>query len=739
MASRSHTNLSIIEAVETLSSIADLEFDREIGIAQRHEIVLQDEKIAYKTVHWLHEKDASETVTLVRDTFRVILHYLRHFYKKEYGFVTDPKTIEGIKTIMVLVGEAAKKLDKYTNLFQQAHQKSITECKEYKQLQEFYLSKIARKIDEGVLGKWILGLSLSKIQRPTVVETTLIPATKEIKLPDTKHVFVDLESVKKDTEYELFFIRKEDGSRYFSPRLLRNIKLVCDFGSYFGERKGLDPLENVRQWLDRVLHDSARSIIKSLGHHLDHYYQELAQVSNQEIITSLNKTLIALMMSSHSNNLLRHDPLKCCAEYFDDFQLFLRETLQTSTYQRWLAYPPNANDVLAHDVLEMIQTMCRTLYSGLHGLEDLVSIVQSLIHESTHQQSPEHQKEVEFTKRKWNRLASDYSAMVKLLKRHPNGPLFKVLELLEANSYQFFDPLMQHNLPNSFFDLFISNKRVENLRFAAPVVQELITKAQVNDEFKGFLRSYQANEGTHLLINLQDRTSWMEHARAVALEELQNHGDLKDVVRVVTLAADTDFYHQLAPYNQMNHADIFIEQFKEHLKGEGSGFYFPSTLNKEELNAFIDRTLKSIHKVFFSNKNVLLREHRLDFIEIFYLFLILKLIEMTQPTSFSLTCKDGIDIGPLHSAEMFIFLKMLNENTAWSEREMEYLNFMLYGPALLIRERVVLPERFNRMISAIKALENTQHELKDQFGAYIQREFGPLFKSPILQSLILLP
>ncbi len=159
MAARSH-NLSIVEAVETLSSIADLEFDREVGIAQKHELMLSNEKIAYKTVHWLHKTDATSTVNLVRETFRVILHYLKHFYRKEYGFVTDQKTLEGIKTIMVLVGEAAKKLDKYTHFIHQ--NQSVTDFKEYQQLQEFYRSKIARKIDEGVLGKWILGLSLEK-------------------------------------------------------------------------------------------------------------------------------------------------------------------------------------------------------------------------------------------------------------------------------------------------------------------------------------------------------------------------------------------------------------------------------------------------------------------------------------------------------------------------------------------------------------------------------------------------
>lgn len=277
MATRSHQNLSIVEAVETLSSIADLEFDREIGIAQKHEIVLGNEKVAYKTVHWLHQEDASSTVNLVRETFRVILHYLRQFYRKEYGQVTDQKTLEGIKTIMVLVGEAAKKLDRYTQLFHQTQ--SVTDLKEYRQLQEFYRTKIARKVDEGVINKWILGLTLGKGKAGREI-TFRAASKKSDQLANTEHVFVDLETVKKDTEYELFFIRKEDGSRFFSPRLLRNIKLVCDFGSYFGERKELDPLEHVKQWHDRTLHTCAKEIMKSLGSRLDRLSKKLVKLKN---------------------------------------------------------------------------------------------------------------------------------------------------------------------------------------------------------------------------------------------------------------------------------------------------------------------------------------------------------------------------------------------------------------------------------------------------------------------------
>ena len=296
-------------------------------------------------------------------------------------------------------------------------------------------------------------------------------------------------------------------------------------------------------------------------------------------------------------------------------------------------------------------------------------------------------------------------------------------------------------MPNQLFDLYAQNTRYSFLRIPAPIYQEFINKAIVNDEFKGFIRSYNqgANSRKHLLINLQDRTSWREHARCLALEDLQKLPDMEKSLKVVTLTTDTDFYHQLTPYHQVNHAHLFKEQFKELLLDENTGYFFPDTINRQELSQFIDEAFDAIHRVFFSSKNVILRENRLDFIEIFYLLLQLKLIEWIQPDTVSLTCKDNIDTGEAYSAEIFAFLKLIN-NQEWTESDWQHLNFMLYAPALLIRERIMLPERFNRMLSALKIVENVRHELgRENFAKVIQKEFLRLFKTPILHSQILLP
>lgn len=725
------SNLSIIDAVETLSSIADLELDREVGVAEANSLIAQENTLAHKTTHWLYKQNADMTLRLVKEIYKVILSYLRNFYKKEYRNVANEHAIEGVKTIMVLVGEAAKKLDKVTALFQNTAMKSVKELPEYRKLQDFYLSRIARKIDEGTLGKWILALTQKTIEEQPVE----LVGTKSV---ETKHVFVDLESVKKDTEYELFFLRKEDSSRYFSPLLIRNIKLICDFGSSFGLRKSDDPLASVQLWVDRNFHYSAKGIWDSLGQLRYRYFREAARHKDHELVVTLNKALMALMMCCNSQNLLRNNPIKSCSEYFYDFQMFLREAMQTRDYEKLITYPPKKTDHLSNCLVETIHGLCRGLFLHLQGQQELIPIIQGLIQEADQERSPEHLKASEAVHTIWSKLACDYAAMMKLMRHHTNGPLVKVIDVLQNGDYNSFDPLIQENVPNQLFSLFNQETKIVNIRIPSPTRQEFIHRVIIDDEFKGFLRSCLENHSKHLLINLQDKTSWREHFRSAAIEELTSCSDFSKCLEVVTLAKDTEFYHQLPPYNQENHADVFIKHLKNQIKEDDSGFFFPKHIKKALFPQFTDGVIEHIHRIFFSGKNVLTRENRLDFIEIFYLFLELKLIELIKPDSFSLTCKDGIDTGGAASAFLFIFLKILTEDK-FTDVEIEHLNQMLYIPALLNRERVMLPERFNRMISALKALESTKAEFGLNFAKIVNEAFGRYFKTPILHALVVLP
>ncbi|WP_059358841.1 hypothetical protein [Parachlamydia acanthamoebae] len=737
---RENGGLSIIEAVETLSHIADLEVDREIGITQKHDFIFQNQPITLKTVHWLHPENADQTISMVKDIFKVVLNYLHNFYQTDYRYVTDEKAVEEIKSLMVLVGEAAKKLDKFTHLFNRKIKESVTETKEYKDLEEFYLTHIARKIDNGLLGKWILGLAKRHILKEEK------PSSERRLGQKTKHIFVDLESVKKDTEYELFFLRKEDGSRFFSPRLIRNVKLLCDFGDYFGEKVSNDLLADMRFHFDLFVHSAARNILRSFGSRLDLFYRESAEQRDNELISTLRKAFMALILCGQSAHLLRNSPTKSCVGYFKDFQMYLSHALHSREFQKLIAYPPGEFDKMGGLLLETAQFLCRSFFSSVKAIHGFMPSLKNLIIEArelANQRGKGTNNHVHTEI--YNQLTKDYNALSKVFKTHTHGPLVQVLENLEEDGYHSFDPLHQGNIPTLLYTVYFDNMRCVNTRIPTPTYQEVINKASVVDEFKAFLRSYTYldNENNqqkgHLLFNLQDKTSWKEHARSNAIEELQRHPDFSAVLTVVTLPKDTEFYHQIAPYHHDNHASAFIQHFKEHLQSSGVGFYFPSSIKNALFPEFTNNLLDAIHRLFFSNKNVLSRESRLDFIEIFELFLQIKIIEIVKPQTFSFTCKDGIDVGAAESAKLFAFMKLLSQPKL-SEEDMNELDLFIHAPAILIRERQMLFDRFNRLSSTIRAIESLRDELGyENFVQMIRQVFGPLYQSSILESLILLP
>ncbi len=55
------------------------------------------------------------------------------------------------------------------------------------------------------------------------------------------------------------------------------------------------------------------------------------------------------------------------------------------------------------------------------------------------------------------------------------------------------------------------------------------------------LLAYGASKKKHLMVNLNDRTSWHEYVRSAGLENLQKNAEFSQQFFVLTLPKDTDF------------------------------------------------------------------------------------------------------------------------------------------------------------------------------------------------------
>lgn len=692
-----HSSLSIIEAVETLSNIVDLNVESALEFPIESEETLNEFQKSHRIIELMTTGDTSETIDMVKEVFLVVLQYLKNFYRYEYQGRVDTHTVEGIKNIMVLVGEAAKKVDRFTALFVEKNPQSVLESKEYKDLQKFYQSRVSRKVDQGQLGKWILGLAGFGGGAVALSQAPL----EELK---TKYVFMDLETVKKDLEYELFYIRKEDGSRFFNPRLIRNMKLVSDFGTFFGEVKEKDPLIDLIYWKDRCAQISAINILHSLGGRTQKFFLETARFRKGELAGILNSAMMALLLCSHEKHLLKNNSAKCCLDYYYDFQEFFWEALQSREYQKMIVYPPSSGNSLGNCLLETMRALAKGIFLSLKGDWEMLGALKELF-DREEKKGGKTKENCSFEKF----LESDYAFLSDKLKIHANGPLILLLNNLESGSCQSFHPLKDHNLPTQICSFHFQDNKVLNIRMPSPTVQEYAHKAHIDELFNDFIRYYQSEKiaKTHLIVNLQDRTSWRENARCQALENLSKGAASDSRLCVITLATDTDFYHQLPPYQDNNDADTFKEQFIEHLGDESAGFYFPEELRAALFPDFIDRLVDMVHKVFFAERKVLTQNERMNFITIVYNLVILKVVEIIRPDSMGLVCKDGIDLSCSFNAMLIVFCKLVNDEPL-NQNDRDCLRYLIYIPSLSIRERLMVEERFDRFISMVKFLEKLQ-------------------------------
>lgn len=714
--------ITLVDAVETLSSIAELGADQKTGIVEEHQLKIKDRKIPYHSVRWLHHNDGESTLKVIKDIFRVILQYLITFYEKGYNEVKDKQTAEEIRTIMVLVGEAAKNMDKYGNLFNQSHHPtSVMELQEYQQLQAYYLTKIAPKIDDGHMGKWILALSNGPLSAKAHLKL------KHLANETTKHIFVDLHSVKRDSEYELFFIRKEDGSRFFNPRLIRNLKLVSDLGHFFRSIEKSNVLPRLDIWLDKYIQASAASMINALKSKLDNFFREAMRHKGKPLIEELTKTCMALLLSASPKHLLSEKPAKSCLAYFKDFQRFLREVLHSKEYQKISSGALIANNKTAALIKETTLSLCRGLFIHAKGM----SILQTLANDIIHKGKKKHKGEDRI-----KNISEDYEELQLLIKKHAHGPLNKMLDMLLDGENVEFDPLGQLNLPSPLFAAYFNDKRLLYIRMPSPTHQEYVNKAFVTEEFKNYLASCEEGHGIkkHLIVVLQDKTTWKEAARCQAIEGLLHHKDFSKHLEVCTFSYDTDLYRQTDHYLQEGEAEGFKKMLLEHMTDDHSGYFFSPLLQRPLSTEFLPQLMDAVHQIFFNRAKELTREERQAFIDLVYVFTALKIAEITQADALSFCCKDGIDTGAAFSALLFALFQWTSPNYKDAKGD-DFLSYLLFAPSLLWRERALQPEQFYRLINVLKIFENSiEKKGHAQLHQQMRQELSGLYSLPLWNS-----
>lgn len=723
MAQKLKESIGVQDAMDNLAAIAgiDVEDLPQIGILRKSRIVTDEEELS-PDIQWLSGEGSEAVLEVLDSTYRAIHLHLLSLYENPEMNWDNEKTRKGIEAIMALVGESAQKIETYLNerLGRKITPK-VKDREDFKALLYFYVSRFQKKFKVGLEGDEAWGKEWEENEEEELLDLS-------------KTGLKDFETVRRDQEYELFYIRNEEGKPYFNAELLRNIKLTCDFEG--GEESfEEDPLLKVRAMQDRDLLASAGQILGECHSPIVDFYKIGAKISGNDLTESLSMGIIALFLAANPRHLLQNTIGKSALQYFEDFHRFLRRSLKTAEYQKLIAYPPDRNDKVAHLLLHLVHSLSRSLFFRIGGIKQ-ESI--GLIHRTMRKGEEIKQKgKAQILKGEtlWNQFMIDDDKLRTLLSKFPNGPLFKILDLIrdeqEEDAIIPFDPIGQENLPSRLYEIDRKGRKIDVLRLPCPTRQSLINKVEIVDEFRALLRSYGSSspKKKHFIINLQDRTSWKEFARSRALESLHKSAEYSQQVGVITLPKDTDFYHQNNEYLNLNKAEDFLAAFAAQLASpEECGFFLP--ISPKEISRFVDMALPAIHTHFFEGKNSLTRRHRQDFIELFYHFLILKCIDLNEPDSISFTCKDAIDTGAAGQASFYGFLKLLLGDFSTKEQQ-DFFRWLLYSPALFIRERAIDPDRFAR---AVCCLERLDHALTED-GKTILKTFANFYNPQLFKTL----
>lgn len=678
--------LSIFDALDNLNTLVDATSLEEIEVtADARFISHKEEEVGEE--YWLKAAPDEQTIDAIRKTFRVVYTYLQTYNQKMKG--NDPKHLtEGINAIMILVGEATKNLGRFSVLFKER----ITDSHEYQHLQDFYKNKIIKTSFQKfkkMPTKDKKKVELSSWQEE--VEGTVAKG-KAIREVADIHILNDVNVIKRDHLYELFYMKNGTGHSFYTHELARNIKLVCDFGEFSEQYFGEDPLLQIKNWEDKSLHLLAQNILKVCRLQIEKFYSKQRKYKDIDFVKSIHYALMSLNLAANPRNLIRQFSFKGCYLYFADFLQFLRKALSSQDYQKMAIYPSSEGEEFFIQVIELMDRLCFSLFTLKANTEELSRGIEQLIVRGNGSKG----------KKLSERLLSAYRGLSTTLQHHPNGPVFKAVDIMNDEKAQVFDPLA-----SGIFGVEWAIKRkgeeIFALRIPCPTIQDQVNQAYVAREFQTFLESLHEEE-KFLFVDYQNRTSWLEEARSVAIEELGKRGEFAKHLTVITLSKNSDFYHQRGDYEQLTNAHDFMTAFSQMLHDEKGEYYFPQAIKKELFPSFISSLLKKIHVTFFDTKKTLTVVERTHFIDLAYHFITLKCCEIIKPTYFTLTSKDGLDLGGTSSVGL-IALLTVDKKKKWKEKEGERLNTILFGPTLMVRERSIQPESFDRVHSLIHLLE----------------------------------
>lgn len=669
-------DLPLSEVVDILSSLSEL--DLLLAVEKEGRGVRQS-----FSSDWTSEENVVKNEERLRSLLLGARHFLEHLAEKEGDRLKEPLMAGSIRSLMTFIHDAMEKVEHYTPLFKKDPGiKSLKDLQELRDLEEYYSSAIAPSlaIEEGNEG-WeeMWGIKASELSE------------------GQRRGLSTLSDVCSDRYYEMLYLLKEDGKPFYDYDMLKKAHMLYELDTCISSQEIEGLFYKIALVEDRRAHMRAQSLLKSCSYLVDEFFKEALKYKESLCVSSIVSALMALMVASNPRNLKQScSSEKCADNYLLDFVFYMRQSLSSEEYQKLIMISHERRPFQASLYL-LIHKLIFSLFTYIQDHKEIASLIRRMISEGTDDK----------TDGKNPSLKKQDRAFRAYLCKYPAGSLHKLSVMFErGENKRGFDPFMQQNLPEGLFTFTLADREIINLKIPSFCKQEYIQKAELTKEFDALMRSFSlgSREDKLLYIGLQDRTSWQDYARCTVLEEASKKEEYYQKINLFCLAKNTDFYHQLHDFFDVSESSIFIDTFYAQVMGREECGFFISEALQPSCKKWLKGILDFVHHGFFKGALKLTREERLDFIEIAYLMLIAMSLQVSGASLICFADKDGVDSAAALSA-LWYGLCALLQSRQMSDEQKSHMLYLLYGPALILRERGIDPAVFARTSAALDAIQ----------------------------------
>jgi len=514
--------------------------------------------------------------------------------------------------------------------------------------------------------------------------------------------FLDhLDVVKSDLYYELFYIRKSDGSRFFSQRLGSELHDAIDLDLLDEGDSSLAPVLSFKEMYDSDVQQLCEVALERCKESINAFLRgDFAGGRLAHIALALRKSVMAAVLCARKKNTLLNVPVKSSSYYFKDVLFFLRKVVSDSIFHEVSREPKGE---LERALVTLANAFCHAFVMRAAADHSSFSIITDLIERGAHK-----------IKREIRGLSHEYAAFNAELNRYLHGPLILAWDFLgEVDEEQIFDPWIFGYLPSRLGTWVTPDHETAFLRMPSPTMQSHVGRAVVGGEYVGFLRGdpYQS----HLLINFQGKEHEGAAARTGALEDLVKDKSFAGQLHLAHLPKECALYNVEAgfasPTGRYSKARMLIESAAKACR-------LSESLEKRIGSDIALEAFHLAHVHFTSGKKGLTIEERRALIDGGYLLFILRLIRELSPSSVSITCKDGVDKTGVHCALMASLMHHLNVGP--SAHKLHILQRrLIFEVPMIVRERAMTEADLERLTTLDERIEDLSAKGKKEIKAFL--------------------